>query len=32
VTKAAELDDALARAFAHHGPALVEIMADPELV
>ena len=32
VTKAGELDDALARAFAHDGPALVEVMTDPELV
>ena len=27
-----ELDDALARAFAHSGPSLVEIVADPLLV
>ena len=27
-----ELDDALARAFAHPGPSLVEIVADPLLV
>ena len=32
VTDAADLDDALARAFAHDGPALVEVMTDPELV
>jgi thiamine pyrophosphate-dependent acetolactate synthase large subunit-like protein len=32
VTKATELDDALSRAFAHPGPALVEIVTDPELV
>jgi len=32
VTKAADLDGALARAFAHHGPALVEVMTDPDLV
>ena len=29
---ASELDDALARAFAHDGPALVEVMTDPDLV
>ena len=27
-----ELDDALARGFAHDGPALVEVMTDPDLV
>ena len=27
-----ELDDALAAAFAHDGPALVEVMTDPNLV
>ena len=32
VTAAGELDDALARAFAHDGPALVEVMTDAELV
>jgi pyruvate oxidase len=32
VTKADELDGALARAFAHPGPALVEVMTDPDLV
>jgi thiamine pyrophosphate-dependent acetolactate synthase large subunit-like protein len=32
VTTAAELDDALALAFAHRGPALVEVLADPELI
>jgi thiamine pyrophosphate-dependent acetolactate synthase large subunit-like protein len=32
VTAAGELDDALRRAFAHEGPALVEVMCDPELV
>ncbi len=32
VSAAGELDDALARAFAHQGPALVEVMCDPELV
>ncbi|MBK5289204.1 MAG: thiamine pyrophosphate-binding protein, partial [Acidimicrobiia bacterium] len=32
VTRADELDDALARALAHDGPALVCVTADPELV
>ena len=32
VTKREELDDALARALAHEGPALVEVMADAELI
>src|SRR4051812_2390841 len=32
VTEAAELDDALARALAHDGPALVEVMSDPDLL
>lgn len=32
VTDASQLDDALRRAFEHDGPALVEVMADPELV
>jgi thiamine pyrophosphate-dependent acetolactate synthase large subunit-like protein len=32
VTRAEELDAALARALAHDGPALVEVMTDPELV
>jgi len=32
VTAAAELDDALAEAFAIAGPAMVEVMTDPELV
>jgi thiamine pyrophosphate-dependent acetolactate synthase large subunit-like protein len=32
VTEAAGLDAALERALAHDGPALVEVMADPELV
>ncbi len=32
VTERAELDDALAAAIAHDGPALVEVIADPELV
>ena len=32
VTDAAQLDAALERAFAHDGPALVEVMTDPELV
>ena len=32
VTQAAELDDALTRALAHDGPALVEVMTDAELI
>jgi pyruvate oxidase len=32
VTAAGQLDDALARAAAHDGPAMVEVMADPELI
>jgi len=32
VTEAAQLDDALAAAFAHNGPALVEVMTDADLV
>jgi pyruvate oxidase len=32
VTTAAELDDAIGRALAHDGPAMVEIISDPELV
>jgi thiamine pyrophosphate-dependent acetolactate synthase large subunit-like protein len=32
VTRADELDDALARALAHDGPVLVEVVTDPELV
>ncbi len=32
VTRAEELDDALARALAHDGPALVEVMSDAKLV
>ena len=32
VTKPGELDDALAAAIAHPGPALVEIVSDPELI
>jgi pyruvate oxidase len=32
VTKAAELDDAIRRAFRHDGPAMVEVIADPDLV
>ena len=31
VEHAAELDDALARAAAHDGPVLVEVIADPDL-
>jgi pyruvate oxidase len=32
VSAADQLDDALARALAHDGPALVEVMCDPDLV
>ena len=32
VTEAGELDAALAEALAHDGPALVEVIADPELI
>jgi len=32
VTQEEELDDALARALAHDGPSLVEIVSDPDLV
>jgi thiamine pyrophosphate-dependent acetolactate synthase large subunit-like protein/nitrite reductase/ring-hydroxylating ferredoxin subunit len=32
VTEAAQLDDALSRALAHDGPAMVEVMADADLV
>jgi pyruvate oxidase len=32
VDRAADLDDALARALAHPGPALVEVMCDPDLI
>ena len=32
VSASADLDDALAAAFAHGGPALVEVMTDPDLV
>lgn len=32
VTQRDELDDAMAQALAYHGPALVEIMSDPELI
>lgn len=32
VTRADELDDALTGALAHDGPALVEVMTDPELI
>jgi pyruvate oxidase len=32
VTQASQLDDALARALAHDGPAMVEVVSDPELV
>jgi pyruvate oxidase len=32
VTDKAEFDDAISRALAHDGPALVEVMSDPGLV
>ena len=32
VTEKEQLDDALARALAHDGPSLVEVIADPELI
>ncbi len=32
VTSASELDDALERALAYHGPGLVEVVSDPDLV
>ena len=32
VTDAAQLDDALTEALAHDGPALVEVITDPDLV
>jgi pyruvate oxidase len=32
VTEASQLDDAIQRALAHDGPAMVEVMADPDLV
>ncbi len=32
VTQASELDGAIARALAHEGPAMVEVVADPDLV
>lgn len=32
VTEAGGLDEALTRALAHRGPALVEVMTDPELI
>jgi pyruvate oxidase len=32
VTAASELDDALERALAYDGPALVEVVSDPDLV
>jgi thiamine pyrophosphate-dependent acetolactate synthase large subunit-like protein/nitrite reductase/ring-hydroxylating ferredoxin subunit len=32
VTMASQLDDAIARALAHDGPATIEIISDPELV
>ena len=32
VTRKAELDDALERALAHDGPALVEVLTDVELI
>ena len=32
VTKSDQLDDALQKALAHNGPAMVEVMADPDLI
>ena len=32
VTHPGELDDALAAAIAHQGPALVDVVSDPELI
>ena len=32
VTDAAQLDDAIAQGLAHSGPALIHVIADPELV
>jgi hypothetical protein len=32
VTQKADLDDAIAQALAYKGPAIVEIIADPELI
>ena len=32
VSDLSELDEGLARALAHPGPALVEVMSDPELI
>jgi thiamine pyrophosphate-dependent acetolactate synthase large subunit-like protein len=32
VTAAAQLEGALSEAIAHPGPALVEVIADPELI
>jgi thiamine pyrophosphate-dependent acetolactate synthase large subunit-like protein len=32
VTEIAELDAAIEQALAHHGPAMVEVMTDPDLV
>jgi thiamine pyrophosphate-dependent acetolactate synthase large subunit-like protein len=32
VTDRSQLDEALAAAAAHDGPAMVEVMADPELI
>ncbi|MEQ9364852.1 MAG: thiamine pyrophosphate-binding protein [Leptospirales bacterium] len=32
VTEAAQLESALAKAFAHDGPAMVEVLSDPELI
>ncbi len=32
VIKPGELDDALAKAIAHPGPSLVEVVSDPELI
>ena len=32
VTQASELDGAIERALAHDGPAMVEVVADPDLI
>ena len=32
VTAASQLEDALAAAIAHNGPALVEVISDPDLI
>jgi thiamine pyrophosphate-dependent acetolactate synthase large subunit-like protein len=32
VTDASQLDDAFTAAAAHHGPTLIEVVTDPELI